>query len=55
MYKSELIALLAKSIHEQGDDNIIFHGDCGNNNIYAFNIKSVDDSSDETFIYGEEE
>ena len=54
MYKSELIALLAKSVHEQGDGEVCFIGnkECGLD--AHFNIKSVDDSSDETFIYGEE-
>ena len=55
MYKSELIVLLTKSIHEQGDDKVSFIGnkECGLD--AHFNIKSVDDSSDETAIYGEEE
>ena len=55
MYKSELIALLAKSIHAQGDGEVCFIGnkECGLD--AHFNIKSVDDSSDDTVIYGEEE
>ena len=58
MYKSELIALLAKSIHEQGDDEVSFIGNkqCGLD--AHFNVKSVydvnDGTSDETIIYGEE-
>ena len=55
MYKSELIALLAKSIHEQGDDEVSFIGNkqCG---LYAnFSIKSIDDSTDDCSLYGEEE
>ena len=55
MYKSELIALLAKSITDNGDGEVIFTGArvCG---LYAnFSTKSIDESGSDTAIYGEEE